>query len=455
MESRKEQALALLNAYGQAHLLTFYDELSESSKKKLLDQIAQLDFETICNVWRRRSDSQAGLLESGQLAPIHASSWDKFTKEERARYAEAGWELLQQGKVGAIVVAGGQGSRLGYEGPKGAYNIGLPSGKSLFQLQAEHLINLSERAGQPIAWYIMTSPDNHVQTVQYFEDNHFFGYGREQCMFFQQGMMPAMDEHGNILLSDKDEICLAPSGNGDCFAALKRTGALADMKRRGLEWLFYYNVDNALVKVADPLFIGVAACQQHPAAAKTVEKLYPEEPVGILCYRSGRPAVVEYTVLPEDIMYATDEQGRLMFSLGNISMQLFRFDFIEGVADADLPYAMAHKKIKFIDSAGKLVEPDEPNAYKMERFIFDFFPLAEQITVLKVNREEEFAPVKNKEGEDSPASARQLVLALHHKWLLEAGVIKESMSHRDIEISPLVSYSGEGLTPDIVRRLGI
>ncbi|WP_051620524.1 UTP--glucose-1-phosphate uridylyltransferase [Paenibacillus sp. UNC451MF] len=455
METRKEEAQALLSQYHQEHLLQFYDELNDSSKGKLLDQIEQLDLEAVCKVWRRMPDSQVELLDGRQLSSIPACSWDEFTDEEQGKYAAAGWELLQQGKVGAIVVAGGHGSRLGHEGPKGTFNIGLPSDKSLFQLQAERLINLSERAGKPIAWYIMTSPDNHIQTVNFFEDHHYFGYGREHCTFFQQGMMPAIDERGKILLATKDEICLAPSGNGDCFAALKRTGALADIKRRGLEWLFYYNVDNALVKVADPLFIGVAACHPYPVAAKAVDKSYPEEPVGVLCYRNGRPAVVEYTVIPDEIMYEKDDRGRLMYHLGNISMQLFRFDFIEKVAGVDLPFAMAHKKIKCIDSFGKLMEPNIPNAYKMEQFIFDFFPLSEQITVLKVKREEEFAPVKNKEGEDSPASARELVLSLHHKWLLESGVSKERLSHRRIEISPLVSYAGEGLTPDKVRTLGI
>lgn len=455
MDTRKAQALDLLKSFHQEHLLQFYDELSDESKIKLLNQIDHLDLKEICRARSRLSDSKQEATQSGQLDPIQAGSWDEFREDEQEKFAAAGWELLRQGKAGAIVVAGGQGSRLGYEGPKGTYDIGLPSGKSLFQLQAERLINLSRRAGQPIAWYIMTSPENHKQTMLFFEEHHFFGYDREHCVFFQQGVMPALDDKGKILLSVKDEICLAPSGNGDCFAALKRTGALADMKRRGLEWLFYYNVDNALVKVADPQFIGVAASYNYPAAAKSVDKLYPEEPVGILCYRSGRPSVIEYTVLPEDIMFAKDSSGALKYSLGNISMQLFRFDFIEMVAEAELPYAMAHKKIKYIDPTGRLIEPVEPNAFKMERFIFDYFPLAEQITVLKVNREEEFAPVKNKEGDDSPASARALLLSLHRKWLLEAGVSEARLNRRDIEISPLLSYAGEGLTPEIIRKLDL
>ncbi|WP_256865334.1 UDPGP type 1 family protein [Paenibacillus sp. 32352] len=455
MDTRKEEAQMLLSRYGQEHLLRHYDELDDASRRKLISRIMQLDLQAVEQAWQRWKDSPAQSLAGMELTPMQASSWDEYTEEERERYASAGWNLLEQGKVGAIVVAGGQGSRLGYEGPKGAYDIGLPSGKSLFQLQAERLIHLSEKAGKPIAWYIMTSPENHEQTVHFFEQHYYFGYPREHCTFFVQGAMPAIDEHGKILMSAKDEICLAPSGNGDCFAALKRTGAMLDMKRRGLEWLFYYNVDNALVRVADPLFIGAAASHPFPVAAKSVDKLYPEEPVGIFCYRNGLPSVVEYTVIPEEVMYAKDDQGRLLYRQGHISIQLFRLDFIEKAADLNLPYELAHKKIRHFDTSGALINPSEPNAYKMERFVFDFYPAAGDMTVWKVRREEEFAPVKNREGEDSPDSARLLLLELHRKWLLEAGVTAERLDDRQVEISPLVSYAGEGLTQDVLRSLGI
>ncbi|TVY05511.1 UTP--glucose-1-phosphate uridylyltransferase [Paenibacillus cremeus] len=468
MQTNYEQAAALVKQYGQEHLLQFYPELSEEAKEQLLDQIVKLPFELLQELSQpdpaevkgasasASASTSASTSASASLEPVPAHDWDTFDAQEQAFFAEKGWDMLRRGKVGALVVAGGQGSRLGHEGPKGTFDIGLPSGKSLFQLQAERLLNLGGQAGRPIPWYIMTSPENHEETVQFFRVADFFGYAEDDCFFFQQRVMPAIDTEGRILLADKGEIGFAPSGNGECFAALQQSGALRDMKQRGVEWLFYYNVDNALIKVADPLFVGVAAHYDYPIATKTVEKAYPEEKVGILCLKGGRPAVVEYTDVPEEVMQLREPDGRLTYGLGNISIHLFRRDFIEQQAETGVPYHKAHKKIKYIDNSGDLVQPEAPNAYKFERFIFDFFPLAEQMTVLNMKREEEFAPVKNKEGVDSPATARELVLELHRQWLLAAGVSPEALAGRQVEISPLVSYAGEGLSrPETLRSLGL
>jgi UDP-N-acetylglucosamine/UDP-N-acetylgalactosamine diphosphorylase len=442
MVTTYEQALDILTKHGQTHLLRFYPELSAASKKKLLEQISSLDWDQLNAMSRKLQPDQPGLFDD--MAPLQALDMDAYSKEEQQFFEDQGWTLLREGKVGAIVVAGGQGSRLGHDGPKGTFDIGLPSHKSLFQLQAERLLNLSRRAERAIPWYIMTSPENHEETVRFFTEADFFGYSSEDCVFFKQGVMPAVDPDGLVWLAAKDEISLAPSGNGECFAALDRSGALEDMKRRGVEWLFYYNVDNALIKVADPLFVGVAAHFNHPIATKVLDKASPEEKVGIICTRNGRPAVVEYTDLPEPLMYEQDAWGKLTYGLGNISIHLFRRDFIEQHAKSGVPYHTAHKKIKHINAEGEMVVPEFPNGYKFERFIFDFFPLSEGITVLKTKRESEFAPIKNKEGADSPQTARELLFNLHRSWLLQAGVPATS-SEEAVEISPLVSYSGEGL----------
>ncbi|MCS7459313.1 UDPGP type 1 family protein [Paenibacillus doosanensis] len=455
MEGQLEQAKAILSQYGQEHLLRYYDTLPDESKRKLLKQVLKIDYARLNAIRGAIKPVTEEGLAGEHMAPMDGLSLEELTQEQRRNIEELGWTLLREGKVGAIVVAGGQGSRLGYDGPKGTYDIGLPSGKSLFQLQAERLLNLSGRAGRTIPWYIMTSPENHEETVRFFEASRYFGFPREHCRFFQQEALPALDEEGKIVMAAQDEISLAPSGNGDCFAALKRSGLLAEMKLRGLRWLFYYNVDNALVRVADPLFVGAAERGGHPLAAKAVEKSHPGEKVGILCWRGGHPAVVEYTVIPERVMNERDRSGKLVYGMGNVSMQLFRIDFIEKAADAELPFDMAHKAIPCIGGDGERIVPDRPNAYKFERFIFDAFPLADRITVLKVNPEEEFAPVKNKEGADSPATARELTLALHRKWLLRAGVAEELLASRSVEISPLVSYAGEGLTPQVLRSLGL
>ncbi|WP_240420571.1 UTP--glucose-1-phosphate uridylyltransferase [Paenibacillus periandrae] len=443
MKELYNQVLELLIRHQQAHLLQFYDELSEASQVKLLNQILSINWDRWAALGEVRAAQTPAIYED--LTPMEALDWELFSEDEQQYFTDKGWELLRQGKVGAIVVAGGQGSRLGHEGPKGTYDIGLPSHKSLFQLQAERLLNLSQRAGSRIPWYIMTSPDNHQQTVDYMAGAGYFGYSADDCVFFEQGVMPAVDEDGRIFLSEKDEIGLAPSGNGECFAALNKSGALADMKRRGVEWLFYYNVDNALIKVADPVFVGVAAHYDNPIATKVIDKAYPEEKVGILCMKNNRPMVVEYSDLPQHLMFERNSEGKLTYGLGNISIHLFRRDWIEQQVNSSIPYHVAHKKIRHVDVNGHFIEASQPNGYKFERFIFDFFPWAAGITVLKGKREDDFAPVKNKEGEDSPQTARELIYDLHRSWLLKAGASLDEIQG-PVEISPLLSYAGEGLT---------
>ncbi|KRF13621.1 UTP--glucose-1-phosphate uridylyltransferase [Paenibacillus sp. Soil787] len=450
MDKRYDELYKKAQACGQEHILRLYPSLSEASKSKLLDQIEQLDFAALRELFHHTKQPS---VSTDGISPMEAYDSEDYSEEERKQLTETGWDRLRQGKVAALVVAGGQGSRLGNEGPKGTYNIGLPSGKSLFQLQAERLLNLSRRAGRSIPWYIMTSPENHQETVRYFQASLYFGYAPDDIFFFRQNVLPALDSVGRVLLSAKDEIGLTPSGNGDVFASMKRSGALDDLKRRGVEWLFYYNVDNALIRVADPLFVGAAAHHNHPIATKVAEKAYPEEKVGILCLKDGRPAVVEYMDLPKELMYETDSSGHLTYGLGNLSIHLFRTDFIERHADTNIPYHAAHKAVKYIDDQGHPVQPASPNAFKFEKFIFDFFPLDERMTVLKIRREEEFAPIKNKEGKDSPATARRLVQDLYKRWLLEAGAAPSVLEGRDIEISPLVSYAGEGLTPEVLKAL--
>ncbi|MCZ8517390.1 UDPGP type 1 family protein [Paenibacillus filicis] len=452
LERLDPKLLGQLRHFRQEHVLRFYDVLPKDSRERLLEQLKKLDFTAIDELYRTARRKAA---VPRRISPLAAIDWDAYSKEEQAQFAETGWELLRQGKIGALVVAGGQGSRLGHDGPKGTYDIGLPSGKSLFQLQAERLLRLSRLSGRSLPWYIMTSPDNHRETERFFKNYGYFGYPEDEVILFQQADLPALDMEGRLLLAEKDELRLAPSGNGEVFTSMKRTGALDDLKRRGIRWLFYYNVDNALIKIADPLFLGVVASFGHPIATKAVDKASPDEKVGTLCLQDGRPAVVEYTDIPEELKYERDATGRLAYGLGSISIHLFRTDFIERYADTPIPYHAAHKKISFFDDQGSLHAPAQPNAYKFERFIFDYFPLAEAMTVLKMRREDEFAPVKNKEGEDSPATARRLVLEQHRRWLLQAGVPSRELEGREAEISPLLSYAGEGLTPEALGQMGL
>ncbi|MFD0616563.1 UTP--glucose-1-phosphate uridylyltransferase [Paenibacillus sp. GCM10027629] len=411
MENLLNQAESLLHAYQQDHVVRCMKELSVEEKQKLAAQVLRVDFDQLAQAYRNRSTSSMG--QGEHISPIPYFDVDTLSKEANEQYEERGLELLRDGKIGVIVVAGGQGSRLGHAGPKGTFDIGLPSHKSLFQLQAERLLQLSLRVGRIIPWYLMTSPENHEDTVQFFESHQYFGYPAEECFFLEQNTMPAMDHEGKLLLASPSELHFAPSGNGECFASLKRSGALEDMGKRGLTWLFYYNVDNALIQVADPVFIGMADLQHHPIASKVVFKERPEEKVGMVCLRNQRPAILEYTEFPEHVLNERNDRGDLAYALANSSIHMFRYDFISQHADTQIPFHVASKAIPHMNSAREIIVPEVPNAYKLERFIFDFFPLAEEMTVLRVEREKEFAPVKNKEGEDSPLTARNLLLRLY------------------------------------------
>lgn len=408
MESPLEQAEAILAANEQEHALRFLDKLKGQERERLCEQILDIDLEQLKSIIAQHDGQMTAA--AGGIEPIGYEDWAGIEESERVRYTRLGWEQLQRGKVAGVVVAGGHGSRLGHDGPKGTIDIGLPSGKSLFELQADRFSALSEATGARVPWYIMTSPDNHAETESFFLERDYFGRPQEDCVLFTQRMMPVLDLNGKLLFASESELLFAPSGNGECFASLKQSGALEDMRRRGVEWIFYYNVDNALIRIADPAFVGMAVSGRYPIATKVIEKTNAEEKIGIVCQRNGRPAVVEYTEIPQAMLESREQGGRLTYHLGNISIHMFRLDFVERYSDTDLPYHIATKKIGYMGEKGSMVSPAEPNAYKLERLIFDFFPLAEGMTIMKVDREGEFAPVKNKSGEDSPESARELVM---------------------------------------------
>lgn len=459
-------ALSLLERHGQTHLLRFWDELDEAGRATLLADIASVDFDQVAHLHKTLVGDHgrhvAGGDEGsprGEVTPLRGVDPDAA---ERARFRDDGLQALARGTCAAFLVAGGQGTRLGHDGPKGVFDIGLPSGKSLFQLQAERLKRLGELCGKPVPWYIMTSRENHPATTAFFREHAFFGLNEADVMFFPQAEFPITDAGGRILLASRDRLALGPNGNGGCFPALKHSGALDDMRRRGVEWVFIYSVDNALVRVCDPEFLGFARASNLPAASKAVAKVSPQERVGVFCRRDGRPSVIEYSEMSEESCAARAADGELLYGAANIAVHLFRRDFLEEHAAAALPWHVAHKKIPFVavDAAqggtpGGLVTPATPNAFKFELFMFDLFPLAPDMAVLNVEREAEFAPVKNKSGEgvaDSPDTARALILNLHRRWAETAGVPAAALAGHDVEVSPLTSYAGEGLTAASFRE---
>jgi UDP-N-acetylglucosamine/UDP-N-acetylgalactosamine diphosphorylase len=449
--AKLKQAREAVSRYGQDHLLGHFDGLTLPEQDALIDQILSVDFEQLAALHNDLVRNQAGAGSRETIEPLRAKPWDSLPISERAALANQGMRALREGKVAAFLVAGGQGTRLGHNGPKGVFDIGLPSRKSLFQLQAERILRLSRQAGRTIPWYIMTSEDNHAETTGFFKERRFFGLSERDVMFFKQGEMPVVDQHGKVLLASKGRLSMGPNGNGGCFLALAKSGALDDMKKRGVEQVFFYSVDNALVRVCDPHFVGYAISEGKPAASKAVIKIQPEEKVGVLCLRNGKPSVLEYSEMTEEMIYSKTADGRYLYDSANIAMHLFTRSFLETHAGASLPFHVAHKKIAYVDPAGNTVTPPAPNAYKFELFMFDLFPMAGEMAGLLVRREEEFAPVKNKDGVDSPASARGLLLDLHHKWAVAAGVGEEELKGKLVEISPLASYGGEGINTALIR----
>ncbi len=445
------QARTIVSQYGQEHLLHFIDELSQAEQNSLISQILSVDFSELARLHKHlvTENSQENVAEV--FEPLQARKWDACAINERAAMSNQGMRALREGKVAAFLVAGGQGTRLGHAGPKGVFDIGLPSHKSLFQIQAERLRNLSRQSGKVIPWYIMTSNENHAETVAYFTEHNWFEIPQSEIFFFQQGEMPLVDEQGRILLASKGRLAMGANGNGGCFLALSKSGAMEDMRRRCIEYVFVYSVDNALVRICDPRFLGYAIQSGLPIASKAVVKADPSEKVGVLCRRNGRPSILEYSEMTEDMLMAKDTHGMSLYASANIAVHLFTLNFLEKHCATSLPFHIAHKRIAYIDPKGVLVNPVAPNAYKFEMFMFDLFPLAEDMAALLVQREEEFAPVKNKDGVDSPASARALLLSLHRNWALATGLSEKELQNRIVEISPLVSYAGEGIDPAAIR----
>lgn len=351
-------------------------------------------------------------------------------------------------------MAGGQGTRLGFAHPKGMYNVGLLSNKSLFRIQGERIRKLQELAAQRfpgkdghITWYIMTSEHTMIPTKKYFKEHNFFGLREENIVMFEQGSLPCFDFDGKILLDEKHRISKAPDGNGGLYRALRDSGKIEDMKRRNVKYLHAHSVDNILIKVADPIFIGYCVKQNADCAAKVVEKSHPNEAVGVVCMVDGKYQVVEYSEISQSTAEKRNADGRLTFSAGNICNHYFNAEFLDKIGttyERELKLHVAKKKIPFIDNSGKKISPDKPNGIKIEKFVFDVFEFAENFATVEVPRDTEFSALKNADsaGKDCAKTARKDVYNLHKKYVEQNGGVVDV---EEIEISPLLSYAGEGL----------
>jgi UDP-N-acetylglucosamine/UDP-N-acetylgalactosamine diphosphorylase len=437
---------------GQGHLFLWWPELGIPEKERLLRQVADIDFDLIQELVRvlilDRTKEPLMPLEPAPVVPLPA---DEKARRDRQRARQEGEALLRAGKVAPLVAAGGQGTRLGFEGPKGAFPIGPVSKACLFRILAERILAARRRYGAAVPWYVLTSPANDRQTRRFFEEQGWFGLPKEDVVFFQQGTLPAVDLAGKILLEDKAEIAMSPDGHGGTLPALWKSGVLDDMERRGIEEISYFQVDNVLVPPLDPVFAGCHRLGDAEMSSKVVRKAYPEEKVGVFCLRQGKLVVVEYSDLSPEQMHATSPDGTLRYWAGNIAVHMIRVDFVRRLQAENLrlPFHRAEKKIPCVGTDGKPVVPEKPNGVKFETFIFDALPLARRSVTLEVSRKEEFSPVKNARGVDSPESAQRDLMELHASWLEDAGVPVPrkpdgSLAFR-IEISPLFALDREEL----------
>ncbi|WFD24323.1 hypothetical protein MEQU1_003022 [Malassezia equina] len=451
---------------GQSHVFTFWDELSESQKSDFEKQLRAIDPVRLNATVKQalEADEAAREARDVKIEPPPASSFvSTVGKEgETEKYRQMGLRAIVNGEVGVLLMAGGQGTRLGSSAPKGCFNIQLPSGKSLFQLQAERIHQLqvlgTRTSGEEkvvVPWYIMTSGPTHEPTETFFREHNFFGLDPSNVVFFEQGTLPCISNDGKILLDDKGKIATAPDGNGGLYAALRsptspgQPSVLDDLQKRGIKYLHAYGVDNCLVKVGDPAFIGVCLEKEVAAGVKVVKKTDPAESVGVVACKDGKFSVVEYSEIPQHLSEARDENGELMMRAANIANHFYTTDFLLNKVPTfaeKMAYHIARKKIPSVDlTTGQRVKPETPNGIKLELFIFDVFPFCSELTIYEVERKEEFSPLKNASGtaSDNPETSRRDLLAQHRRWLEKARAIVAPDA--DVELSPKVTYGGEGL----------
>ena len=408
MDEKLQQATEICQKYGQEQLLDAYSRIKdEQDKQSFLDQILTIDFKQIEDIYEGKNVSSSKFNDAN-VEPIEFVDKYKLPKKEYEKYEKIGTEKIKAGKLAVVTMAGGQGTRLGHNGPKGTFDLGLDSHKSIFEILTDVLKEARKKYEVDIPWYIMTSEENDATTQEFFEENDFFGYPKNCVGFFKQGKLPMVDENGKILIDEHGKIKEASDGHGGIFQSLRRDGVLFDLKSRNIEWVFIGGVDNVLVKPVDPVFVGLACDKNVEAAGKSIIKASPEEKVGVFCKHNGKPSVIEYSEISKEMAEETLPNGELKYAESHILCNLFSLKAIEKISTQKLPYHKAFKKATYTDKNGKVIVPDKPNAYKFEAFLFDAFESLDDLIILRVKREEEFAPVKNKAGQDSPETARIL-----------------------------------------------
>lgn len=398
-----QEAYKKLEQYHQTHVLKYFETLTEEQKKELLEQIEATDFSVLEAI-----EHGSGSPVKGKISPLKAMQL-KEIEERKEEFTRIGLEAIREGKVGAVLLAGGMGTRLGSDDPKGMYNIGITKEMYIFERLIANLLEVIEEAGEWIPLFIMTSDKNNDATIHFLKEHDFFGYNAQYVAFFKQEMAPASDYEGRIYMEEKHKMSTSPNGNGGWFISMQRCGMLEIVGKCGIEWLNVFAVDNVLQRIADPCFIGATIQSQCAVGAKVVQKNAPDEKVGVVCLEDGQPSIVEYYELTDELMNTKDEKGEPAYNFGVILNYLFREKDMEEMLEKKLPLHVVEKKIPCLNEQGELVKPEEPNGYKFESLILDMIHELKTCLPYEVVRNREFAPIKNKTGIDSVESARALL----------------------------------------------
>lgn len=400
-----EEAYRKLEKYGQLHVLKYYDELDEGQKAELLQQVEETDFSILQYMEHKNSAA-----EEKKISPIAAMELDEVTRR-REEFNKIGLEAVRQGKVAAVLLAGGMGTRLGSDDPKCMYDIGLTHPVYIMERLVSNLMDVvNEAGGIFVPFFIMTSDKNHDKTVSFMKKMNYFGYDPSMVFFFKQEMAPAADYTGKVYMETKSRISTSPNGNGGWFLSMKRAGLIDKVHELGIEWLNTFAVDNVLQRIADPVFVGATITSGSACGAKTVRKAAPDEKVGVMCLENGKPSIIEYYEMTPELMETKNENGDPAYNFGVIMNYLFREKDLERIVDEVLPVHIVEKKIPCLDENGNPVSPAEPNGYKFEQLVLDMVHELDSCLPVEVERTREFAPIKNKTGIDSVESARELCL---------------------------------------------
>ena len=407
MNNKYEKAKEILKKYNQEHVINYINKADLNIREKLINQILNIDFEELKELYKKTTESINNNISN--LEPISGINPEKLSDKEKKEIIDIGEKIIKSNKYAVATMAGGQGTRLGHSGPKGTFKMNLNGAeKSLFEVIVDTLKTANNKYSVVIPWYIMTSDENNNETVNFLENNNYFGYPKDYIYIFKQSKLPLLDKEGKLLIGEDGLIKEASNGNGGIFKSMLDKNAINDMEKRGIEWIFIGSIDNVLLKYVDIMLLGLTSKQKNLIGTRSVLKISPEERVGVLCKQDGKVGVIEYTELPENIAKMKNLSGELAFGESHIMCNLFNIEAIKRCSKNEMQYHVAFKKSNYLDENGKLVNPKEPNAYKFEQFIFDSFKVFDSISILRGKREEDFAPVKNMSGADSPETAKKL-----------------------------------------------